>query len=370
MLVVLIRIVTLLLCLPSFALGTSLEDPEKIYKVTQDAEFIFDESHAWSIQEAIEQKDWKPIVKNRINFSFIDHPVWVRFPIKSITDHDWVMHIGYPLLDYLDVFMIEKSEVTSRFSTGDLRPFDSRPINHPNFVFPLTLNKNTDFWIYLKVETKGAAELPIWFEEKSKFDSDNQTREFIRGWVNGILAIMLFYNLFIFLFIKERVYIFYVVNACVYLVQLSVYDGSGFQHFWPDSPDVNLYMFPFFNGLMQLTQFLFLVTFLDILSRQAWYVRPIKVILAIMCTLPILGLLIDYRIIVPIQVLFALVVNASGLAFGLYFSLKGETSAKYFTIAWSLFLIGLFITNLKSLGVVPNNAFTQYSYQFGELNWI
>ena len=361
-----IRIAVLLAFFTSnLSLATTLENPNQLYKITHQAQFVFDSSHSWTIDSALTHNDWSNVQKNRINFSFIDSPVWVRFPVKSQIDAEWIMLIGYPLLDYIDVYHVRGDKVLKKYETGDLRSFDQRPINHPNFVFPIKIPLNQEHWIYIRVETKGAAELPIWFEEKSKFESDNQTREFLRGWVNGILAIMLFYNLFIFLFIKERVYIFYVVNAGVYLIQLSIYDGSGFQHFWPESPELNHYMFPFFNGLMQLTQFLFLVTFLEVLSRQSWYVKPVKIILAIMCTLPILGLIIDYRIIVPIQVLFALIVNASGLAFGIYFSLKGETSARYFTVAWALFLVGLFITNLKSLGLVPNNAFTQYSYQIG-----
>lgn len=364
----LIRTLLLILFILSGSLSkaeTRLTDINALYKITQDAEYLFDASGLWTFEDAKKQSQWQPINKARINFSFIDEPVWLRFAMKSDIDATWIMHIGYPLLDYLDVYILNDDQILNEYHTGDLRSFSTRPVNHPNFVFPILMDSETPLTVYLRVDTRGAAEVPIWFEEESKFDSDNQTREFIRGWVNGILAIMLFYNLFIFLFIKERVYIFYVLNVAVYLVQLSIYDGSGFQYFWGDTPEANKYAFPFFNGLMQLTQFLFLVTFLDVLSRNQWYVKPVKVVLAILTTLPILGLILDYRVIVPVQVLFALIVNGFGLIFGLYFSWKGETSAKYFTVAWSVFLIGLFITNLKSLGIIPNNAFVQYSYQIG-----
>lgn len=342
-----------------------LNNYEETYKITRSAEYLFDPSHQWDPDSVRNQSQWQKIDADLINFSFIKEPVWLRFTVKSPEAALWYMHISYPLLDYLDIHIYNGKQLLKSVYTGDLRHFKQRDIDHPNFVTKVNLPKHTPYEILLRVQTKGAAELPIWFSSEAQFTEENQTREFIRGWVNGILFIMLLYNLIIYVFIKEKIYLFYVTNITVYIVQLSIYDGTGFQFFWPNFPNINIHAFPFYNGLMQLTQFAFLVAFLDILKRDSWFVLPAKIMLACLISLPILSFFFDYRFIVTIEVFFALMVNASGLLLGLYLSMKGETNAKYFTVAWFVFLVGLLITNLKSLGLVPNNIITTYSFQFG-----
>lgn len=339
--------------------------PEQNVKVTRGTQFLFESDQPLEIEAIRQQRQWQTLDKNRINFGFIEAPLWLHFQATSLENASWAMSVDYPLLDYLDIYVLSGDQLIANVKTGDLRPFATRQFDHPNFVLPLTLDRAQTYDVYLRIETKGAAEVPITFKPKETFDSDNLLREFVRGIVNGVLAIMLFYNLIIYVFIKQKAYLFYVLSVAVYLVQLSIYDGTGFQHFWDNTPSLNHYMFPFFNGLMQLAQFLFLVVFLDILGRQAWYVKPIKVIIAFMFTLPILGVTLDYHFIIPIQVLFALFVNTAGIVFGVYFSLKGEVSARYFTLAWFLFLVGLLTVNLKSFGLLPTNVFTEYSYQIG-----
>ena len=345
-----------------------------VVRVTQQIEYLFENTTANTDEDGAEisplqqlaKPGWKQVEKNRVNFGFIKDPVWLTFEVMSKQDREWIFHLTYPLLDYLDIYVYDQQEqlVTNVF-TGDLRPFHNRPINQPGFAVPIPMEANQRYRIMLRISTKGAAEAPIVLEESDKFNEDQLKREFVRGIVNGILALMLFYNLIIFLFIKSKTYLIYVLNVAVYIVQLNVFDGNGFRLMWPEQPELNLYLFPIFNALMQLTQFLFLVAFLDLLNRHTMIRLPIKIVIAILFMLPILGVTMDYHVIIPVQVIFALLVNLSGLAFSFYYALKGETSARYFFVAWFLFIIGLIIVNLKSFGLVPNNVYIEYSYQIG-----
>lgn len=350
----------------SSALATPLIlEADYNYKITKEAQFLYDLEGNLDINDIMAINNWQEIDRNRINFGFIDSPVWVQFSIKGSDSPNWIIRLSYPLLDFLDIYITKNKKIISESHTGDLRPFHNRTFNEPQFSHPIRIEKDVIYQIFLRVDTNGSAELPIAIEEKHTFVSENRLRNLARGFINGIFVIMILYNLIIYLFIKDTSYAFYVLNAIVYLIQLSIFDGSGFQYFWPENPEYNLYAFPFFNGLMQLTQFLFLVVFLEILSRKAWYVTPVKCVIAMMIPLPILGITMDYEVIIPIQVLFAIFVNIAGMAFGLYYSFKGETSARYFTLAWFLFLLGLLIINLKSFGLIPNNIYTEYSYQIG-----
>jgi PAS domain S-box-containing protein len=60
-----------------------------------------------------------------------------------------------------------------------------------------------------------------------------------------------------------------------------------------------------------------------------------------------------------------MLVNVSALLLSLYLSIKGNRSAQYFSVAIILFLIGMVISNLKAVGLLPTNFFTQYASQLG-----
>lgn len=183
--------------------------------------------------------------------------------------------------------------------------------------------------------------------------------------MSGILWLMLLYNFFIYISIKDRVYLLYCIHIFACMAASYAYDGAGFQYAWPNSPVLNDYIFPIFNGLIQSTSIIFTMALLQIMQTNSWYKKYFLGLLCIVGTYPILGAILPYSKIVPIEVVSSLLVNCSALVAGIHFSLKGNRSAQYFIVAISLFMVGLLSSNLKSLGLLPNNFFTQHAYQLG-----
>ncbi|MCB0409241.1 MAG: 7TM-DISM domain-containing protein, partial [Flavobacteriales bacterium] len=66
-----------------------------------------------------------------------------------------------------------------------------------------------------------------------------------------------------------------------------------------------------------------------------------------------------------IMELTAMIVSLLMLLFAVLILRKGYQPARYFLIAWSLFLSGIFLWVLKDLGVLPYNSFTNNSMQIG-----
>ena len=63
----------------------------------------------------------------------------------------------------------------------------------------------------------------------------------------------------------------------------------------------------------------------------------------------------------PIGVVFPVLI----LIAGVHVWRQGHSYARLFVIAWSCFLLGCIIFGLRSLGVLPANAFTLYAIQAG-----
>jgi PAS domain S-box-containing protein len=349
----------------SYSNSTFLIDDQQSYQLARQVDFLLDEGGLLDFEAVQVAESWQPIERDIVNFGFNSAALWLRFELQVKQSNDYILHIPYPLLDYLDHYAFIDNEPLAPIHTGDARVFDSRAVDHINFVFPYSLKKDQKLSVYLRVDSQGTLDVPLRFLSKDSFLKNNDGEIYFRGFVMGILWLMLFYNLFIFLSIKDPVYGFYVLNIFAYLMSSNAYDGGAFQLLWPNYPALNDYIFPIFNGLSQFTSLVFMMALLQVMDSQRWYKYYFLVLIAIVSTFPILGALLPYSTIVPVQVIFSLLVYSSALLLGLYLSIQGNRIALYFTVAMGLFMVGIVSSNLKGLGLLPTNFFTQHAYQLG-----
>ncbi len=362
----------LILTLLLFGMATSvyadpafLIDDQQSYHLARQVDFLLDESHALDLEAVQAAEIWQPVARDIVNFGFNSAALWLRFELQVQQSNEYILHIPYPILDYLDNYAFIDGLPLDPVHTGDARLFDSRAVDHIDFVFPYSLSENQTLTVYLRVDSQGTLDVPLRFLSKDKFLKSNDSEIYFRGFVMGILWLMLFYNLFIFLSIKDHVYGFYVLNIFAFLVNSNAYDGGAFQLLWPNQPGLNDYIFPIFNGLSQLTSLLFMMALLQVMDSRRWYKGYFLGLIAIVATFPVLGAVLPYSTIVPVQVVFSLLVYSSALCLGIHLSIKGDRTAQYFTVAMGLFLMGLVSSNLKGLGLLPTNFFTQHAFQLG-----
>ncbi len=334
-------------------------------RIDRQVDFLLDETLGLSLENVRASDQWQPITTNNVNLGFIKEAAWFRFELQVINTNDYVLHIPYPILDYLDLYSFVDGEPYLEVKTGDARNFDTRVVDHINFVFPYSLEAGQTLTVYIRIDTAGGVDVPLRFSSKDLFIEEDKENTLFRGFVLGITFLMLFYNGFIFISLRDRVYGFYVLNIFAHIVNSNVYEGSAFKLMWPNTPILNDYMFPVFNGFVLVTSLLFMFELLQVLEKSTWYKKYFLVLLAVVSTYPFLGVLLPYSVIVPIEVLSTLIVYLSSLILGFYLSLKGDRTAKYFTVAVSLFLLGIVSSNLKALGLLPTNLFTQHAYQIG-----
>ncbi|OUS40027.1 hypothetical protein A9R00_08090, partial [Oleispira antarctica] len=74
---------------------------------------------------------------------------------------------------------------------------------------------------------------------------------------------------------------------------------------------------------------------------------------------------IPYKLFITLMNILSMIITGSAFYFGLRYWRKGQSAARLFTIAWAVFIIGVVTANLRALGVIPSNFFTEYGYQIG-----
>ena len=340
-------------------------DHSATHRLSSEVDYLLDPSNELKLDDVKATDSWAKITSSNINFSFRPDALWLRFSLTVTKTDDYILHIPYPLIDYLDNYSFINDTALPPIKTGDSREFKSRGEKYIDFVFPYHLKQGDILTVYLRASTEGSLDIPIDITSKQSFTEAERINNFFRGFVSGILWLMLFYNFFIFIAIKDRVYLFYVIHIFACMVASYTYDGSAFQYLWPNTPELNSKVFPIFNGLIQATSIIFMLELLQVLKTQTWYRTYFLGLLGIVSFFPILGAILPYSKIVPVEVLFSLLVNGSAMLLGISLSIKGNRSAQFYTVAIALFMVGLVSSNLKSLSLVPNNFFTQHAYQIG-----
>ncbi|MGK0444773.1 MAG: PAS domain S-box-containing protein [Bermanella sp.] len=328
--------------------------------------WIEPENQPHSVSEVLQEADWQA-VEGELNFGYSNATLWVMQNIQAYRKGDWVMQVPYPLLDYLDIYLYKGDELHSSVHSGDARPFSERLVKVPDFVLGMSNTDPTHFRLVARVETQGTMMFPVKWWSEIEYAEHLAKEQIIYGAYYGVLLVMAFYHLFIYLVIKERGYLFYVLTVSSFLLLQLSFDGRAFAWFWPNSPSINHFSFPFSYCLYQLAVLTFMSTFLRLSSSSPrLYKYFVSLRLIVLMNVGLLFVL-DYSIATPIIVLTGMITIISGLVSGGYLWMKGYTAARYFTCAWVLFLGGLLLVNLRGWGIGETTWFINYGYLMGSM---
>jgi len=325
----------------------------------------FENLPGYDIGEIASRSDieWKKSNQKTLNFGFSQSDYWFRFhPDLSSYNELLFLEIAYPLLDFIEVYKPDGESWTT-ISTGDMRPFSSREMEYRTFLFEIDPAQSGIYYIHIK--TDSSLQLPAFLWKKNAFLQNMNYHGTIYGIYFGVLLIMFFYNMFIFVSVKERVYLYYVIYILsALLAQLSLY-GFSAQYLWRDDPIWLNRSLPVFLSIDILFGILFCVGFLNLKTRAPilyWISAALGGIAAMLIPLTFLsGYVLAMKVAIILLVTIPFFLTGSGL----YVLLKGARTARLFLLAWVALLIGLLTTALGASGVIENSFLTDYSVQIG-----
>ncbi|MDB5983756.1 MAG: histidine kinase [Pseudomonas sp.] len=281
---------------------------------------------------------------------------------------DWLLEMAYPPMDHVDLYTADESgRFRLAWKTGDMLAFASRQIKQNNFLFDLKLPANQVQTLYVRVAGHGSIQAPLALWSSHAYIEAQPARIYVLGLIYGMLLGMLVYNLFIYLSVRDTSYLYYNLYIASFgLYQISV-NGAGVEFFWPDNPWWANAATPFLVGAAVFFASQFSRHFLKTSSLSRWLDRSLLMMIAFAAVVMVLAITVDYgialRLATALVLLFTLVIIATGLTAGL----RGLRVARYFIIAWSVFLTGGLINAFMLLGYLPNNFFTMYSSQMGSV---
>lgn len=341
------------------------------HQLGQSIEYWQDTATDTSLVEVSHLDQWQTTTNDNINLGFSPAPFWFKTIINQQTpDLDWFIRITYPPLDRIDLYLCQQ-EVINNIETeceltraGDRIPFNPRERSNPNYILPIDLQPGDNF-LYLKVVTEGSYQLPITIIDEKNLNNYLASNDFLRGGFLTLMLVMMLYNFFIYIMTGSPTYIRYSAFVFTFALFHLTYEGSGFQFLWPQWPALNQYAMPIAFALNLICIILFVVKFLNIKRISIITYNYFNVLLGLTTIALLLLPIIPYKLFITLMNFLSMAITGSAFYFGLRYWRKGQSAARLFTIAWAVFIIGVVTANLRALGIIPSNFFTEYGYQIG-----
>ena len=333
--------------------------------------YLRDDSSALSLEEAASSKDWKQSQTTNLNFGFSDSAYWLATSIQATpSDTLWYLRIRYPLFDEIHAYLCPSnapltSQNCKQTIMGDHLPFSERDIAHPEFNMKLDFTNDTAHTLYLRIKTQGTYPFMLHIEDEVTLRDDLLVNMAIRGAYIAMMLIMGLYNLFIFFSTRDRSYLYYSAFVISFMLFHITYAGSAFQFIWPNSPEINHFALPVIFSLNIITLILFIPKFLDLKSHSIKSYYLFRVYLVFSIAAFIMNLFMPYQPLMKMLNIMIMVFTISALIISAHCWLNDVGAARFFTIAWVAFIIGLLLATTRSLGFGSLNIYTLNGYQIG-----
>jgi diguanylate cyclase (GGDEF)-like protein len=188
---------------------------------------------------------------------------------------------------------------------------------------------------------------------------------FRQGVYAGIIVGLALYNLMLFLSIRERVYLFYVIYVLAFGAFWIARTGFFYQDLWPSHPLLDRHAQPFLAVVVIVFSIFFVRRFLAVPEHSRNVDRVLLGVAAFTVVLYLASLTGLHFAQAPVLASIGLAVTVVYAAMGLAAARRGYRPARFFLIAFAALLTGNVLYILMFLGVLPTTFLTYNAAQAG-----
>lgn len=315
----------------------------------------------------IQTINFKKFESGAVNLAYTTLPHWFAFSyFPSEPNNDFFLHIENPLLDSIEVYFIQEGVVIEKMNLGDHYFYKQRNYDFPELIIKLPNKNNKVIDVYFKIKCDISLLTPIKiYSEKAIISKFNEISWGL-GLYYGALLVIFFYSFFIYISLKDKSYLYYILYLLCYGFSLFNFDGFMFKYMLPNYPIINNLALYFFIYCATIFGTIFAISFLDL--KKTWLFGYRLILLFLIPVIVFTLLLFVYPNITFHDItssIFAALISLIGIIIGIVSWKKGYSSAKYYFFAYTFVLSSVIIYVLKDLGFLNSNLFTEYIMHYG-----
>jgi signal transduction histidine kinase/PAS domain-containing protein len=302
------------------------------------------------------------------NYGFTESSYWVRLHLRNearLTER-WLLDVDFANMHFVDLYTpLADSDGFEVKQTGSLRSPETRDITHPRTVFNMPIPSQSEQTIYLRFQNGGPMILPLTLWQPNVFADEALKEQVVAGVFFGVVLGLLFYHLFLFISLREVLYLYLVLL----LIGVAAYEASQANYLEiylvPSSYQYKYHIIAMSTALLMISTVLLHDSFLTAKKLFPNIYRMDVVLVAIWGVLVLATFLTSYHNLATVMApMIVVTFVASSLAL-LSAWPRGFRANRALIIA----LLGLFASILSfilgRLGVISNVTITENLFRLG-----
>lgn len=309
-----------------------------------------------------------------LNLGITESTYWVKlvlqypnaYPNSSLYER-WYFELGQANLDIAELFILDHDGIYDVKSSDMRMTYDNREIIHVNSIFPISFSLGQTVTLYAKIKNKTSIVLPVRIWSPSDFPTAVSKTEFYYGFFFGCMIILLIYNLFLYVSVRDVSYLYYVL----YLGGITIFDwlevGHGLIHVHDLFFTVKREYILLVIWETAIAGILFAKSFMSIGVNHPKLNRFLNILMASSIVSFLVTPLCSYATGAVFQLMFMTVFLPAYLSVIVYCWIKGNSNAGFFFFAWISNIIGLLVFTGVTYQIIPATPMTLASQSFGIL---
>ncbi len=274
---------------------------------------------------------------------------WFKIKIKhnESINTKFLLEFFDQTIDRIDVYAPLENGGYAHRVLGDRLDFNKREIDHKNFALYLENYGHDVKTYYFRVHSEQISYAIIVLRSVNWFISYALHEYLYFGIFYGMILVFSFYNVLMFIAMRQRQYLHYVM----YILSVAIFemssDGIAFQFLWPKATNWNQIAYAFALCGISIFSLLFSRDFLHVKRISVKLDRIILSVVYIRIAFLLISIyffpvLLTYKFLdfIPLAVAFYS---------GLYILKKGYTPARFFVVGYSFLFVGFMIKLMITL---------------------
>jgi len=276
--------------------------------------------------------------------------LWARFQFKNESANEDLFYLDaeYSFYDEIELFLVRGDGSLETRLMGDTLPFHNRAINKYTFVFPIQVSKGETVTIYLRATSEELTLLRLSILNQESLQRNISHLDRWIGILSGAIIIMLLYNFGLFISVRDKRYLLFILYGGANYLALFAYSGFAYQFIWPNSPGWHAYSIQVLTQLQAATLLLFTRSYIDLPNQAKLYLPTIW--LERLCWAAIVtSFIIPQSISLGIAAVLVALAHGQALLLGAQACILKMRHAYYFIGAFGFMLLAMLATALMAL---------------------
>ena len=316
------------------------------------------------LAEVVQLEAWNPANQTVPSLGLSDDVSWIRLKLDSRSENGQLIEIQNAGIDELTGYMVCDGKVIATYNRGVLQDGANDGAYGTYPTFPIPLVECGELYAVFRMKSSKPLLLPMRIAGPREVLNDAHQRDILFAAYFGVILVMLLYNLFLFFSVGVRSYLEY--SLFIFMIGGTQLVLNGY------APYFNVEAWPWFNARIThffgvfsgLTTIVFAQNFLRLSRYVPWLHKLLNgyfVVYLVALVLAISGQLVwAYNVInFCAAAIFFFIPGA------IITMRKGYSPAKYFLLAFSIFIVAVVVFVMKDAGVIPYNAWTFFALPLG-----